>query len=66
MNKFGDLLNHEFVSMMNKLKVPNNRTKSGITYIEPAHAAIPDSFDWRDEGKCCQKLKCSNIILNGR
>ena len=51
MNKFGDLLNHEFVSMMNGLKIPTNRTRRGITYIEPANVNIPESFDWRDEGK---------------
>jgi len=50
MNKFGDLLNHEFVSMMNGLKIPTNRTRRGITYIEPANVNIPESFDWRDEG----------------
>jgi len=50
MNKFGDMLSHEFASMMNGLKVPNNKTRRGITYVEPANVNVPDSFDWRDEG----------------
>jgi len=50
MNKFGDMLSHEFASTMNGLKVPNNKTRRGITYVEPANVNIPDSFDWRDEG----------------
>jgi len=49
MNKFGDLMHHEFTSMMNGYKRSSNK-KKGITYIEPAHASIPDSVDWREEG----------------
>jgi len=49
MNKFGDLMHHEFTSMMNGYKRSSNK-KKGIAYIKPAHASIPDSVDWREEG----------------
>ena len=50
MNQFGDLMHHEFVSMMNGYKKSSNKLK-GMSYIEPAHVSIPDSVDWRDEGE---------------
>merc|ERR1712198_545592 len=49
MNQFGDLMHHEFVSMMNGYKKSSNKLK-GMSYIEPAHVSIPESVDWRDEG----------------
>ena len=50
MNQFGDLMHHEFVSMMNGYKKSSNKLK-GMSYIEPAHVSIPESVDWRDEGE---------------
>ena len=50
MNQFGDLMHHEFVSMMNGYKKSSNKLK-GMSYIEPAHVSIPESIDWRDEGE---------------
>ncbi len=51
MNKFGDLLHHEFVSIMNGFK-ESYRTDSinGSTYLSPMNAIIPDSVDWRTKG----------------
>jgi len=59
MNQFGDLLNHEFVSMMNGYKhrdVSNDtETKTparlGATFLPPAHVdSLPDHVDWREHG----------------
>lgn len=51
MNQFGDLLHHEFISIMNGYK-KSYKTDSlnGSAYLSPAHVAIPDSVDWRKEG----------------
>lgn len=51
MNKYGDLLNHEFVSMMNGYK-RSYKTDSvnGSTYLSPAHIVTPESVDWRKQG----------------
>ncbi|XP_046422668.1 cathepsin L [Neodiprion fabricii] len=57
LNKYGDLLHHEFVDMMNgfnksinTLKRSNIERPIGATFIPPANVKIPESFDWRDEG----------------
>lgn len=56
MNKYADLLHHEFVGILNGFnRTKNNFLKLGdsqdsITFIEPAHVTIPDTVDWRDEG----------------
>ena len=49
MNQYGDLMHHEFTSMMNGYKRSRNITR-GFTYVEPAHVRVPESVDWRDEG----------------
>lgn len=51
MNKFGDMLHHEFVALMNGFK-KTWRTVSvnGSTYLSPHNVKIPDSVDWRKEG----------------
>jgi cathepsin L len=56
LNKYSDLLHHEFVSILNGF----NKTKTGflrgsdledsVTFIHPAHVTLPDSVDWRDHG----------------
>ncbi|XP_050296021.1 cathepsin L isoform X2 [Anthonomus grandis grandis] len=56
LNKYADLLHHEFVSLLNGF----NRTKNGIvkgsdrlesaTFIPPAHVTLPDTVDWREHG----------------
>merc|ERR1712126_271077 len=51
MNKYGDLLHHEFVSMMNGYQRRNN-TKTGrrVSFMKPANVLLPASVDWRTEG----------------
>jgi len=51
MNKYGDLLHHEFVSIMNGFK-KSYRTDSinGSTYLSPMNVVIPASVDWRTKG----------------
>ncbi|XP_054270369.1 cathepsin L [Macrosteles quadrilineatus] len=57
MNKYGDMLHHEFISTMNGF----NRTKQmkltgmsmmdkPVTFIEPANVELPSSVDWRTKG----------------
>lgn len=53
MNKFGDLLPHEFVHVHNGLKMPKNRTllRLGVgTFLPPNNVQVPDAVDWRDKG----------------
>ncbi|KAG8185610.1 hypothetical protein JTE90_023309 [Oedothorax gibbosus] len=52
MNQFGDLLHHEFVSMMNGFQRNYNATTAtrGSTYLSPANVKVPDSVDWREKG----------------
>ena len=59
MNQFGDLLNHEFVSMMNgfKHRDASNDTETktparlGATFLPPAHVdSLPENVDWREHG----------------
>ena len=52
MNQFGDLLSHEFVSMMNGYRPSAEQKKvNGSRYLLPAHTvSLPDSVDWREEG----------------
>ena len=65
MNKYGDLLSHEFRSMLNGYKQrPRNATRSfqGATFIRNAHmTTLPSKVDWRklgavtpvkDQGEC--------------
>lgn len=51
MNKFGDLLNHEFVSIMNGFKKSyKTDSMNGTTYLSPHNVVIPHSVDWRKQG----------------
>ncbi|KAJ3619807.1 hypothetical protein MTP99_005462 [Tenebrio molitor] len=54
-NKYADMLHHEFVQALNGF----NRTKSGlrsgesddsVTFLPPANVELPDKVDWRDKG----------------
>jgi cathepsin L len=51
MNKYGDLLHHEFVAIMNGFKKSyKTHSINGSSYLSPANVVIPDSIDWRTEG----------------
>ena len=54
MNKYGDLLSHEFRSMLNGYKQrPKNQTRSfqGATFLRNAHLdRLPAKVDWRKLG----------------
>lgn len=51
MNRFGDLLNHEFVATMNGFRGNILNTKRvGATFIEPAGYELPAQVDWREKG----------------
>jgi cathepsin L len=52
MNKYGDLLPQEFVSVMNGFKQSKLLQKKhvGITYLSPTNVNIPKEWDWRDHG----------------
>jgi len=58
MNKYGDLLHHEFVSFMNGWRGNNtggsykkNRAHHGVTFIEPDEdVLLPKNVDWREKG----------------
>jgi len=51
MNKYGDLLHHEFASVMNGyIKSYEKDSINGSTYLSPSSVAIPDSVDWRTKG----------------
>jgi len=53
MNKFGDMLPHEFAKVHNGLKVPKNHglLRMGVgSFLPPSHVKVPDSVDWREKG----------------
>jgi len=52
MNKYGDLSNHEFVSMLNGFNKTKTMKKSadGSHFIAPANFKRPDAVDWRKQG----------------
>lgn len=53
MNKYGDLLHHEFVAHMNGFlgKSINKTNLLGATYLLPAHVdSLPQDVDWRSHG----------------
>lgn len=51
MNKFGDLLHHEFVSSVNGFKRNyKDSLSNGSVFLMPSHVSLPESVDWRDEG----------------
>ncbi|XP_012255914.2 cathepsin L [Athalia rosae] len=56
LNKYGDMLHHEFVSTLNGFNKTGNLLKKtlsrpvGATFIEPANVEIPNTVDWRKNG----------------
>eukprot|EP00094_Tigriopus_californicus_P005518 TCALIF_05315-PC protein Name:"Similar to Cp1 Cathepsin L (Drosophila melanogaster)" AED:0.20 eAED:0.21 QI:41/0.45/0.33/1/0.54/0.5/12/28/835 len=51
MNKFGDLLRHEFVNVMNGYRIDlDNSSRMGATFISPANVELPNEVDWRAKG----------------
>lgn len=51
MNHFGDLLHHEFVSIMNGFKKTwRTDSHNGSTYLSPDNVVVPKSVDWRQKG----------------
>ncbi|KZC08721.1 PREDICTED: cathepsin L [Dufourea novaeangliae] len=53
MNKYGDLLHHEFVNLLNgfnKSKTINHPSILGAAFIEPANVQLPEAVDWREFG----------------
>ena len=52
MNKYGDMLHHEFRRTMNGYKGYENRTAGhGATFIKAAHVqSLPKNVDWRQLG----------------
>ncbi|KAB0802752.1 hypothetical protein PPYR_04938 [Photinus pyralis] len=54
-NKFADMLYHEFVHTFNGFNRSNHLTpeeheSDGIPFIPPAHVELPKSVDWRTKG----------------
>ena len=56
MNKFGDLTNKEFTTMMNGFKRPAGYKRTGAKYMMPANTPdpLPDTVDWRLNGSVTQ------------
>nr|AKO90279.1 cathepsin L1 [Tigriopus japonicus] len=52
MNKYGDLLHHEFVNQMNGYRndLKEKKPLLGASFISPANVEIPDQVDWRTKG----------------
>ena len=53
MNEYGDLLHHEFVSIMNGYKMNSTRRnskKSPAKFMTPLNFKLPTSVDWREHG----------------
>ena len=56
MNKYGDMLHHEFVNAVNgfnksiNARLRSQRQPVGAAYVEPANVQVPDAVDWREQG----------------
>ncbi|XP_029042333.2 procathepsin L [Osmia bicornis bicornis] len=56
MNKYGDMLHHEFVNVLNgfnksiNTQLRSERLPVGAAFIEPANVELPRSVDWRERG----------------
>ncbi|XP_043798032.1 cathepsin L [Apis laboriosa] len=56
MNKYGDMLHHEFVNILNgfnksiNTQLRSERLPVGASFIEPANVVLPKKVDWRKEG----------------
>ncbi|XP_049872354.1 cathepsin L [Pectinophora gossypiella] len=60
-NKYGDLLHHEFVHIMNGFNRTSPKSRTSLkgregpsyraaTFIPPAHVTVPSEVDWRKKG----------------
>lgn len=54
-NKYADMLHHEFVQTVNGFNRTKNSLRSSeyndaITFIAPANVKLPESVDWREKG----------------
>jgi len=54
-NKYADMLHHEFVQTVNGFNKTKRLLKSGdledsISFIPPANIKLPDTVDWREQG----------------
>merc|ERR1719383_850538 len=47
MNKFGDLLTHEFAALYNGYNSEKHARKGGVTFVKPENFQAPASVDWR-------------------
>jgi cathepsin L len=51
MNKYGDIMHHEFTKTMNGYKLAKDAVKhNGSAFLTPKNIQVPDSVDWREEG----------------
>ena len=53
LNKYADLLHHEFVQTLNgynKTSALSKTREEGATFISPANVQVPKSTDWRTKG----------------
>ncbi|XP_076239458.1 cathepsin L [Calliopsis andreniformis] len=56
MNKYGDMLHHEFVNTLNgfnksiNTQLRSERLPIGAAFIEPANIELPNIVDWRESG----------------
>lgn len=56
MNKYGDMLHHEFVRTVNgfnatkKMGLKSGKKSVGAKFLEPAHVELPNAVDWREHG----------------
>lgn len=56
MNKYGDMLHHEFINTLNGFNKSVNtmlrsqRPPIGAAFVEPANVELPATVDWREQG----------------
>ncbi|XP_050598880.1 cathepsin L [Bombus affinis] len=56
MNKYGDMLHHEFVNTLNgfnksiNTQLRSERLPIAASFIEPANVVLPKTVDWREHG----------------
>merc|ERR1712071_735911 len=49
MNKYGDLLSHEFVALLNGYR-SNSTRRGGSKFVKATNVEVPKSVDWRQSG----------------
>merc|ERR1712243_450759 len=52
MNKFGDLLTHEFAALYNGYNSEKHARKGGVTFVKPENFQAPASVDQKQSGSC--------------